>query len=66
MDNKKALIGEQIHIDKLTLRMAHELNMYTKKKAEGLGISQNALLITLIDLGLKIHDFDFSIHFEKK
>ena len=66
MDKKKAPKGEQIKIDKLTLRMAHELNMYTKKKACGLGISQNAFLVTLIDIGMRLYEIDCSIYFEKE
>ena len=39
--------------DKLTLRMAGDLNQRTKDKADYLGISQNAFLLVLIELGLR-------------
>ena len=42
--------------DKLTLRMAGELDQRTKDKADYLGISQNALLLVLIELGLRCYE----------
>ena len=42
--------------DKLTLRMAGELNQRTKEKADYLGISQNAFLLVLIELGLRCYE----------
>lgn len=42
--------------DKLTLRLSQELNKSTKEKADYLGISQNNLLVVLIDLGLKCYE----------
>lgn len=42
--------------DRLTLRLSKELNALTKDKAGYLGISQNNLLLLLIDLGLKAYE----------
>lgn len=42
--------------DKLTLRMAGELNQRTKDKADYLGISQNAFLLALIELGFRCYE----------
>lgn len=42
--------------DKLTLRISKQLNAITKEKAGYLGISQNNLLLVLIDLGLKCYE----------
>lgn len=42
--------------DKLTLRMAGDLNQRTKEKADYLGISQNAFLLVLIELGLRCYE----------
>lgn len=42
--------------DKLTLRMAGDLNRRTKDKADYLGISQNAFLLVLIELGLRWYE----------
>ena len=43
---------------KLTLRISKELNDFTKEKADYLGISQNNLLVVLIELGLKCYEFN--------
>ena len=42
--------------DKLTLRMSDDLNQQTKDKAGYLGISQNAFLLVLIELGLRCYE----------
>ena len=49
---KEKPLREQGGRDKLTLRMADDLNQRTKDKAGYLGISQNAFLLVLIELGL--------------
>ena len=52
----KLMEGKTIGRNKLTLRMPNNLDEATKRKAEYLGISQNALLIILIDLGLRYYE----------
>ena len=47
--------------DKLTLRMSEELNLYTKKKASAIGITQNAFLVMLIDMGLRQYEGELTI-----
>ncbi len=42
--------------DKLTLRISKQLNARTKEKASYLGVSQNNLLLVLMDLGLKCYE----------
>jgi predicted DNA binding CopG/RHH family protein len=42
--------------DTITLRLSAEVNAHTKKKAEHVGISQNAFLNVLIDLGLRVYE----------
>lgn len=42
--------------DKLTLRMSDDLNQRTKDEAGYLGISQNAFLLVLIELGLQCYE----------
>ena len=39
--------------NKLTIRMPKELDEKTKEMADSIGISQNAFLLMLIDLGLR-------------
>lgn len=53
---KKLPEREQDNRDKLTLRLSPDLNLYTKKKAESIGVTQNSLLVMLIDLGLKYYE----------
>lgn len=47
---------EQEKRSKLTLRISPEVDMKTKEKAEYLGISQNAFLAILIELGLRYYE----------
>ncbi len=42
--------------EKLTLRVNESLSEYTKKKAEAIGISHNAFLNILLDLGLRQYE----------
>lgn len=42
--------------NKLTLRMSDDMNQRTKDKAGYLGISQNAFLLVLIELGLRCYE----------
>lgn len=44
------------HRVKLTLRISRELDIQTKNKAEYIGVSQNAFLATLIELGLRYYE----------
>ena len=53
---QKKELAQQGGRDKLTLRMAGELNQRTKDKADYLGISQNAFLLVLIELGLRCYE----------
>ena len=55
MAKEKPLRGQGTR-DKLTLRMVGELNLRTKDKADYLGISQNAFLLVLIELGLRCYE----------
>lgn len=48
--------------EKLTLRMAEELSTYTKKKADAIGVSQNAFLVMMIDLGLRQYEGELTIN----
>lgn len=56
MQKEKPLAREQETRNKLTLRISPELDVITKSKAEYIGISQNALLAVLIDLGLRYYE----------
>lgn len=47
--------------EKLTLRMSEELNLYTKKKANAIGVTQNAFLVMLIDMGLRQYEGELTI-----
>lgn len=42
--------------NKLTLRMSDDMSQRTKDKAGYLGISQNAFLLVLIELGLRCYE----------
>ena len=42
--------------NKLTLRMSDDMNQRPKDKAGYLGISQNAFLLVLIELGLRCYE----------
>ena len=53
---KEKPLHEQGERDKLTLRMAGDLNRRTKDKADYLGISQNAFLLVLIELGFRCYE----------
>ena len=39
-----------------SLRLPEKQNRYIQEKAQEIGISQNALLLVLIDLGIKVYD----------
>ncbi|WP_455649079.1 hypothetical protein [Enterocloster citroniae] len=41
-----------------SLRLPEEKNDYIKKKANEIGISQNAFIMVLIDLGIKLYECD--------
>lgn len=56
MAKVKAPEGEQGNKDILTMRVAPRVNKYTKAKAESIGVSQNAFLNMLIDLGLRVYE----------
>ncbi len=56
MAKEKAPEREQEGKDILTIRVSPKVNQYTKAKAEVLGISQNALINVLIDLGLRAYE----------
>lgn len=47
--------------DKLTLRLNGELNCYIKKKADAIGVPQNAFLVMLIDLGLRYYEGEINL-----
>ena len=47
--------------EKLTVRMSEELNQYTKKKANAIGVPQNAFLVMLIDMGLRVYEGELII-----
>ena len=42
----------------LSLRLTHQVDQLTKAKAEAVGLSQNAFLNILIDLGLRVYESD--------
>ena len=48
---------EQVTIS-TSLRLPEEKNDYIKKKASERGISQNAFIMVLIDLGIKLYECD--------
>lgn len=48
---------EQVTIS-TSLRLPEEKNDYIKKKASEIGISQNAFIMVLIDLGIKLYECD--------
>lgn len=41
-----------------SLRLPEGKNEYIKKKANEIGISQNAFIMVLIDLGIKLYECD--------
>lgn len=43
------------------LRVPEHINARLEKKAEAVGISKNALLMVLIDLGMRVYDGDIRI-----
>lgn len=49
-----------------TLRLPEERNEYIKKKANEIGISQNAFVMLLIDLGIKFYESDIKFNSEIK
>ena len=42
--------------DLISLRLATDVNLKTKMKAEQIGVSQNALLNIFIDLGMRAYE----------
>ena len=42
----------------ISLRLSSRVDQYTKSKAEAVGVSQNAFLNVLIDLGLRAYESD--------
>lgn len=42
----------------ISLRLSAQVDQCTKTKAESIGVSQNALLNILIDLGLRLYETD--------
>lgn len=55
-EKEKLPMREQDIRNKLTLRISPELDAVTKSKAEYIGVSQNAFLVMLIDLGLRYYE----------
>ena len=53
MDNKKAPIEERNCIETTGIRIPSHLNNRIREQAKVLGISQNAMYMILLDLGLK-------------
>ena len=49
-----------------SLRLPEEKNEYIKNKAKEIGISQNAFIQILIDLGIKFYEADMSIQLQQK
>lgn len=45
-----------------SLRLPEKQNCYIQEKAHEIGISQNALLLVLIDLGIKMYDSTAILH----
>ena len=41
-----------------SIRIPEQRNEYIRKKANEIGISQNALMVMLIDLGIKLYESD--------
>lgn len=52
---------EQIMVN-TSLRLPEEVNLYIKEKAQEIGISQNAFISILIDLGIKIYKCDVTLN----
>lgn len=44
-----------------TLRLPEERHTYIKEKANEIGISQNAFIAVLIDLGIKLYESDVPV-----
>lgn len=55
-EENKSSQREQDNRSKLTLRVSPELDKITKDKAEYMGISQNAFLVMMVDLGLRYYE----------
>ncbi len=49
---------ERKNIINTSLRLTEERNNYIKEKANEIGISQNALINVLIDLGIKFYELN--------
>ena len=47
---------EKLNIEQIGLRVSEELNVRLDNKANEIGISKNALILVLIDMGFKIYD----------
>ena len=43
-----------------TLRIPEERNAYLKQKASEIGVSQNALILMLLDIGIKCYENNLS------
>ena len=46
-----------------SLRLTEERNNYVKEKANEMGISQNAFIMVLIDLGIKVYESKINFEF---
>ena len=60
MWNKPRNEGLKMKLDRqqVTLRLPLALAEYVQTKAEGIGVSTNALIMMLIDMGLKLYESD--------
>lgn len=63
MNKEKAQDRELDTIETTSMRIPTQLNKKLKLKARELGVSQNALYLILIDLGLKAYESSIVRHF---
>lgn len=54
------MTGEQTTIQ-IGLRVPEHINSRLDERAEAIGISKNALLMVLIDMGMKVYDGDIRV-----
>ena len=53
-------------IEQQTIRVPTQRNAYIKRKAAGIGSSYNSFINTLLDLGLRAYEGEFSICLREK
>lgn len=63
MEKEKLPAREQVTT---SIRLSEEMNNYIKAKAMEINISQNALMVVLIDLGIKLYESKVSFNLPKE